>query len=66
MLEIEMVANNPFSIAWLDTDNNAGTCFDNSGASSTSCDYNGLTYTAQELLVCVQPENPSYCASVSV
>ncbi|RDL34768.1 uncharacterized protein BP5553_07896 [Venustampulla echinocandica] len=51
---------------WLDTDNNSGTCYDNTGSQASTCSHSDLTYTAQELLVCVQPNNPSYCASVSV
>ncbi|KAM3067514.1 hypothetical protein ACMFMF_009514 [Clarireedia jacksonii] len=51
---------------WLNTDNNSGTCYDNTAATASTCTYNGETYTAQELLVCVQPNNPTYCGSVSV
>jgi len=61
-----VIADDCFIIVWVDTDNNAGTCVDNSGSAPTTCNYNSLTYTAQELLWCVQPHDLSYCASVSV
>lgn len=52
---------------WDNTDNHSGTCRDNTGAASSTCslDSNGETYKAQEQLVCVDPSDPSYCATAS-
>lgn len=57
-----------FGIAWENTDSHSGTCYDNTGAAPSSCNFQRTsdgdmeTYTAQEQLVCVDPSDPGYCA----